>query len=178
MKDNIDDRLRYKGTQLTGVMPDVGNALDNITFTYTQFLNSADKVERLKLLGNLRLAAIDCQNKCKALIEFFGGNVFAGPLPSINKGLADRVQYSIKYAQPGLDVGKDNYLHGALLSLTQLAKYFVGIAPKLVAPQEITREEKAFEVVQYLFNMHNVCDDIAELCLITQAEPEKKLVDS
>jgi len=177
MKDNVDDRMRYKGTQLTGVMPDVGNALDNVAMTYTQFFNSADKVDRIRLLGLLRLAAIDCQQKCKALIEFFGGNVFSGPLPSINKELEARVQYSVKYAQPGLDLGENNYLHGAFLALTQLAKYFVGITPMLVAPQK-SREEKALEVIQYLFQMHNVCNDIAELCLITTAEPEKKLVDS
>lgn len=177
MKDNVDDRMRYKGTQLTGVMPDVGNALDNVAMTYTQFFNSADKVDRIRLLGLLRLAAIDCQQKCKALIEFFGGNVFGGPLPGVNKELDARIQYSIKYAQPGLDLGENTYLHGAFLALTQLAKYFVGITPTLVAPTK-SREEKALEVIQYLFQMHNVCDDIAELCLITKAEPEKKLVDS
>lgn len=177
MKDNIDDRLRYKGTQLTGVMPDVGMALDNVASTYVTFFNSADRTERIKLLGSLRLAAIDCQQKCGALIQFMGGNVFEGPLPGVNKALDARVQYSIKYAQPGLDLGESSYLHGAYLALTQVAKYFVGITPTLVSTQK-TPQEKSLEVIQYLFQMHNVCNDLAELCLITKAEPEKKLVDS
>lgn len=165
MKDNIDDRMRYKGTQLTGVMPDVGFALDNVANTYVQFFNSFDKVERQKLLGNLRLAAVDCANKSKTLIEFFGGQVLHDPLPAISLDLSGRVRKSI-----------DGNLHGAYLNLTQLAKRFVGIhANPFVQPIQKPKEEMAQDLVQFLFQIHIVSNDIAELCLITTSEPEKGL---
>ena len=166
MKDNIDERLRYKGTQLTGVMPDMGGALDNLANTYVQFFNSFDKVERMKLLGNLRLAAIDCSQKSKTLIEFFGGHVLHDPLPAISLDLSNRVQKSM-----------DGNLHGAYLNLTQLAKRFVGIhANPFVQPAQKPKEEMALELVQFLFQIHIVSNDIAELALITSAEPEKGLI--
>jgi hypothetical protein len=177
MKDNVDDRMRYQGTQLTGVMPQLGMSMDNLCNTYVQFFNSTDKVERIRLLNSLRLAALDAQVKAKQLIEFFGGNVFEGPLPTVDKQLDKRVQYAIKYSQPGLDVGESMYLHGAYLQLTQLGKRFVGIKPTPFLTQK-GKEELALEVIQYLFQMHNVCNDIAELCLITKAEPDKKLEES
>jgi len=165
MKDNIDDRLRYKGTQLTGVMPVVGGALDNVANTYVQFFNSFDKVERQKLLGNLHLAAVDCANKSKALIEFFGGQVLHDPLPAISLDLSTRVRKSI-----------DGNLHGAYLNLTQLAKRFVGIhANPFVQPEKKHPQEMAQELVQFLFQIFIVSNDIAELALITSAEPEKGL---
>jgi hypothetical protein len=166
MKDNIDDRMRYKGTQLTGVMPDVGGALDNLANTYVQFFNSFDKVERLKLLGNLRLAAIDCAYKTKTLIEFFGGEVLENPLPSISLDLSRRVEKSI-----------DGNLHGAYLNLTQLAKRFVGIhANPFVQPEKKHPQEMAQDLVQFLFQIYIVSNHIAELSIITSAEPEKGLI--
>lgn len=166
--DKIDDTLREV------VMPNLGMSLDNLCNTYTQFFNSNSKVDRLKLLGNLRLASVDCVQNSKRLIEMFEGKVFEGPLPSINKALASKVQYAMKYSQPGLDVGKDNYLHGAYLQLTQLAKLFVGITPYLATRQK-TKDEIKQETVQYLFQIFVVCNDISALCLITSAEPEKNL---
>lgn len=176
MKDSVDDRLRYKGTQLTGAMPNLGFALDYICLTYCQFFNSQDKVERLKLLGSMRLAAIDGAAKAKTLIEVFEGTVYEGSLPSIDKGLARRVQYAMKYSQPGFDVGEDKYLHGAYLQLTQLGKLFVGIHGTLT-PTQKTQEQIKAEITQYLFQIFVVCNDIAELTLLTNAEPEKQLAD-
>jgi hypothetical protein len=177
MKDNIDDRLRYKGTQLTGAMPNLGMALDNLCHTYAAFFNSHDKAERIKLLNDMRLCAIDARNKAKILIEVFGGQVFEGALPGVNKALDQRVQHAIRYSRPGLDVGKDQYLHGAYLQLTQLGKLFVGIAPTPFMAEK-PKEKLKEEMVQYLFQIHNVCNDIAELTLITNVEPEKNLADS
>jgi hypothetical protein len=175
VKDHIDDRLRMKGMQLTGAMPNLGVALDNLCNTYVQFFNSNDKTERIKLLGSLRLAAIDCQNKAKILIEMFDGTVFEGPLPGVNAALHQRVQYAVKYSQPGLDVGQNNYIHGAYLQLTQLAKGAVGIKPVL-NPTPKEKDELKKEVCQYMFEVLTICKDIQELCLITSAEPEKGLV--
>lgn len=176
MKDKIDDRLRYKGTQLTGPMPNLGAALDNVCMTYAQFFNSQDKVERLKLLGNMRLASIDAAAKAKILIEMFEGQVWEGPLPGINRDLNKRVQYSMRYSQPGLDVGESHYLHGAYLQLTQLGKLFVGINTNL-SPLQKSPDQIKQEVTQYLFQIFIVCNDITELCLITNAEPEKRLIE-
>ena len=177
MKDNIDDRLRIKNGQLTGPMPNLGGALDNLCNTYVQFFNSHDKVERIKLLHSMRLASIDAAAKTKILIEAFEGQVWEGPLPGVDKALNKRVQYAMKYSQPGLDVGEDRYLHGAYLQLTQLAKLFVGITPYLPTGQK-TKEQIQQEVTQYLFQIFIVCNDIQELCLITNAEPEKNLANS
>lgn len=175
MKDNIDDRLRMKGMQLTGAMPNLGVSLDNLCNTYVQFFNSSDKTERIKLLGSLRLAGADCQNKAKILIHIFDGDVLEGPLPDINAGLHQRVQYAVKYSQPGLDVGENKYIHGAYLQLTQLAKRAVGIVPTL-NPTPKEKEQLKKEMCQYLFEIFSICKDIQELSLLTSAEPERDLI--
>lgn len=151
MKDNIDDRMRIK------VMPDLGMTLDNLCNTYTAFFNSHDKAERIKLLNDMRNAAIDCERKSKVLLEMFGGHVIEGPLPAINLDLSRRVQNSI-----------NSSLHGAYLNLTQLGKQFIW-------PSNKSGLDLAMEKVQILFQIHTVAVDIADLCLITSAEPEKGL---
>lgn len=152
MKDNVDERLRIK------TMPDVGKALDDIGNTYTRFMNSESKSERIGLLNDLRNASIDCERKSLALIEAFGGQVFDNPLPAINKNISASVNRSI-----------NGSLHGAYLNLSQIAKKFV--YPSKAPPQQLLEEK-----IQLLFQMHVICKDVADLCLLTDAEPEKKLI--
>jgi hypothetical protein len=167
MKDNIEDRLRYKGTQLVGVMPDLGNSIDNVCLTYTLFHNSNDRTQRAKLLRELHVAADECQKNCKTVIEFLGGNLFEGALPNVNKELSKRVRER---------AGDD--LYGAYNTLTLLGKNLVGIhtGVRAIQPIVLTDQQKAYERIQLLFQMHIVCADITELSLITDPNPPKLII--
>jgi hypothetical protein len=167
MKDNIEDRLRYKGTQLVGLLPNFGTTIDNVCGTYVQFHNSKDKSQRVKLLRELRIAAKECQKHCMSVIEFLGGNVFEGATPSINTELTKRVR-----AKAG------DQLYTAYQTLALLGKNLVGINTSMRAVQANTKteEEKAYEVIQLLFQMHIVAADIAEISQITDPEPSKLIL--
>ena len=66
-------------------------------------------------------------------------------------------------------MSENQYIHGAYLQLTQLGKKFVW-------PSTKTDMELAEEKIQILFQIYIVCNNIAELALITDSEPEKGLI--
>lgn len=138
------------------VIPSVGQALDRIGLIYMQFLNSHNKAERVTLLSDLHKASIDAQRLSKQVIELFGQKVIDGPMPSVNPRFALRVGEAI-----------GGSLHGAVLNLDQLYRNFV-------MPATSEQNDKK---IQLLYQMHIVCKDLAELALITSAEPEKNLVE-
>lgn len=167
MKDNIEDRLRYKSTQLTGVMPNLGESIDTLCSTYASFHNSDEKTKRVQLLRDLRNASVDCQKKCKLVIEMLGGSLFEGALPSMDPELAKRVKERA-----------GDELCTAYQTLALLGKNFVGIYTGARAFQPIAKNEQETtqERIQLLFQMHVVAGDIAELSLITSPEPRKFLI--
>jgi hypothetical protein len=130
------------------LIPSLGKAFDNIGQSYQQFICADKKADRIKMLWNIRLSAIDIHGGSKALLEALTGALIT-PAPMISPSLTYRVQASHK-----------GDIHMQILNLDQLFKRFI-----------FDKDPK--EQIQYLYQIHKLSAEIADTVLSTNAEPDR-----
>jgi hypothetical protein len=129
------------------LFPSLGMQLDNLGNTYVQFINSDKKVQRLALLSSMRLIALDVHSLSRSILEALTSKLDT-PDPEINLGLKQRVA----------TVTGGN-IHFQILNLDHLVKTF-------------TTESNVRNKIQYLYRIYELASNIADVALITSAEPD------
>jgi len=130
------------------LLPMLGKHFDNIGQSYQQFLCADKKSDRIKMLWNIRLSAIDIYSRSKTLLEALTGRLIT-PAPMINPAYTAAVQQSHK-----------GNIHMQILNLDQLYKRFIF-------------DKDPQEQIQYLYQIHKLSAEIADTALSTNAEPDK-----
>lgn len=140
------------------IIPMLGLSLDNLMLNYQLFISSDNKLEKIKRLHDVQLSAIDIYRGTKQLISLMS-NKLIGTGPKVEAILNNAVK-SVT----------GNNIHMQILNLNHLATAFmVGEKP----PSGIPEQEWVQEKLQLLYQMNRLSNDIAEIAVITNAEPDK-----